>query len=189
MNSLLTHELKNAFSGILAVLLGKKNAGDYFDLGLRGLAGSLVVFLIAAAFNAYLPGIIATGTELSADAPPPPTAAMALFLVTIVYIFQSAFGAIALNQFKKLDGLVPYLVVSNWATFFFTGLFAALRLVGLNGFPFLLLMATMLIVSEINILRLVIGLKFAQIAMFIIAQFIGALGGLMIFWIINPSQI
>ena len=145
--------------------------------------------LIAATFNAFLPGFLAEGANSAADESTRPTAAMALLLVSIIFIFQTGFGAIALTQFQKISGLVPYLVVSNWATFFFTGLFAVLRGFGLSGVPFLFIMATMLIVSEINILRLVIGLKFTQIALFIVAQFVGALGGLMVYFVINPGQI
>ncbi|MCF6303596.1 MAG: hypothetical protein L3J13_10460 [Devosiaceae bacterium] len=189
MNTLFFHELKDAGRGIIAVLKGEKDASIYFDLSLRGFVGSMVVFLVAATFNAYLPGIMEETGQASAQDRPSPTASMAILLVAVIFTFQTAFGAMALKQFNKFDGLIPYLVVSNWATFFFTAVFAILKLLNLSALPLLLIMAIVLILSEINILRLIIGLKPVQIAMFIIAQFVGALTGLMLLTGVFPDVV
>lgn len=189
MNTLFNQEMKDAARGIVAVLRGNSEAENYFDLGLRGLAGSMVAFLVAAVFNAFLPGVMGGGAEVGGEAATAPTASMALLLVGVVFVFQTVFGALALNQFGKFDGLVPYLVVSNWATFFFTGLFSALRFINLSAVLFLLIMVVLLILSEINILRLIVKLKGIQIAMFIVAQFVGALTGLMLITSVFPNTI
>ncbi|HHB83303.1 MAG TPA: hypothetical protein ENK61_07535 [Devosia sp.] len=188
MNTLFNQELKNAGRGIIAILRGKPDAKSYFDLSMHGFLGSMVAFLVAATVNAYLPGILEGATQASAQERPPPSPSLALLLVGVIFVFQTAFGAMALKQFDRFDGLIPYLVVSNWATFFFTAIFIIFRLINLSAFPILLLTAIALIITEINNLRLIIGLRAMQIAMFIIAQFVGALTGLMLLSSIFPHM-
>jgi len=112
-----------------------------------------------------------------------------LIMVALLYIFQTGFGALVLNQFGRLDGLVPYLVADNWATFFITGLSGLLVLVGLSGDAAILIVGLLVIVLEINIARLIVTLKPIQIAIFIVAQLVGAFVGLMVLGAIFPSEL
>ena len=187
MNSTIVQEMSLAGRGLIAVLFGKSDASDYFDLTLRGLATSMIAFLLAATFNAFFPGVLTEGANAAGEAQVPPSAASAMVLVSLLFVLQTAFGAMALQQFGKISGLVPYLVVSNWANFFFTAFFTLLRMFDISAEVFLVLMATILIVSEVNILRLITKLKFMQIAMFLVAQLVGTLSALMVFEVINPG--
>lgn len=180
MNSTLLQELAEAARGTLALLMGRRDAAKYFDLGMRGLAGSFVAFLVAAVFNAYLPGFVGQDAEVAQEATTALAPSLALFMVGVLFVLQTAFGAMALRQFDRLDGLVPYLVADNWATFFVTGLSAILMFLNVSAEVAILMVGGVVIVSEINIARLIVTLKPMQIAMFLIAQLVGVLSGLML---------
>lgn len=169
----LFEEMIAAGRGVLALLIGRRNAGDYFDLTLRGLAGSFVAFIVATTVNAYLPGIMGLpGGGLHAW--------QALLMAAVLYTLQIGFSALVLRQIKRLDGLVPYLVADNWASFFITIITILLALSGLNGDVALVVIAILVIVVEINVARLIVTLTPLQIVMFLLAQMIGVLIGLML---------
>jgi hypothetical protein len=79
-----------------------------------------------------------------------------------------------------MDGLVPYLVADNWATFFLTLISGALAAAGIEGDAVLIVLAIIVIVIEVNIARLIVTLTPLQIAMFLIAQLVGVSIGLAI---------
>ncbi|MCF6303345.1 MAG: hypothetical protein L3J13_09125 [Devosiaceae bacterium] len=178
MNKSNIQELIDAGHGTVALLMGRRNAGEYFDLGLRGLAGSFIAFLVAATFNAFLPSIMGRQTEVEHAAMLTPTSA--ILMVITLFAIQTAFGALALRQFGRLDGLVPYLVADNWATFYITALSVVLMLLNVSPEMSILMVGVVVLISEINIARLIVTLKPMQIAMFLIAQLVGILVGLMI---------
>lgn len=182
MDKTLITEMSAAARGTLALLRGRRNASDYFDLGTRGLIGSLIAFVFAAGFNALLPGFLgATGEG--------PLPWQSLIMVAVLYILQIGFGALALMQFGRLDGLVPYLVASNWVTFFATLLSGLLTISGLSVDVALLILVVLVLVIEINIARLIVTLKISQIAMFLIAQLVGGMVGLMLIGTVFPMDI
>jgi hypothetical protein len=172
-------ELVAASRGVGAIIAGDKRAASYFDFSLRGLAGSFIAFLVVTAFSAYLPLVIG-----GAD-PALPTGRL-LMMAGFLYAVQVGFSALVLRQINRLDGLVPYLVADNWATFFVT---IASTIVGIFGpaANFMLVVAALLVlVIEINIARLIVTLNRWQIAMFLVAQIVGILIGLLIMGAIFP---
>jgi len=181
MDKTLIDEMIAAARGTVALLAGKRRASGYYDLTLRGLTGSLIAFIIAVTFNAYAPHFSGV-----AGAPQP---WQALTMVAVLYLFQTGFGALVLNQFGRLDGLVPYLVADNWATFFITGLSGVMVIFGLRGDAAILLVGLLVIVLEINIARLIVTLRPIQIAIFIVAQLVGAFVGLMVLGAIFPTEL
>ena len=44
--------------GVIGLLTGDRNAGSYFDLGQRGLAGSFIALLLVTVLNAAMPTIM-----------------------------------------------------------------------------------------------------------------------------------
>jgi len=109
-----------------------------------------------------------------------------VLMVLFLYGVQVGFSAFVLRQVNRLDGLVPYLVADNWATFFVT---IASTIVGIFGpaANFMLVVAAVLVlVIEINIARLIVTLSRWQIAMFLVAQIVGILIGLLIMGAIFP---
>ncbi|VAW16686.1 hypothetical protein MNBD_ALPHA12-305 [hydrothermal vent metagenome] len=181
MDKTLIDEMIAAARGTIALLAGKRSAAKYYDLSLKGLMGSLIAFVVAVTFNAFAPHFSG-----SSAAPQP---WQALIMVALLYVFQTGFGALVLNQFGRLDGLVPYLVADNWATFFITAISGIMVFAGLNADGAILVVGLLVIILEINIARLIVTLKPIQIAIFIIAQLVGAFVGLMVLGAIFPSEL
>jgi hypothetical protein len=165
-------ELMAAGRGVFGLLIGNRQAGNYFDFSQRGLAGSFIAFLFVTGLNAALP--VALGIKDSGGI------ARSILMVAILFAFQLGFSAIVLRQLKRMDGLIPYLVADNWATFFLTLISGALAAAGIDGDPVLIVLAIVVIVIEVNIARLVVTLTPLQIAMFLIAQLVGVSIGLAI---------
>ena len=140
--------------------------------------GSFIAFLAVTALNATLPVIL--GVKDSGGI------ARSILMVGILFVLQVAFSAIVLRQLKRMDGLVPYLVADNWATFFLTLISGALAAAGIDGDPVLIVLAIVVIVIEVNIARLIVTLSPLQIAMFLVAQLVGVSIGLAIIGLAFP---
>jgi hypothetical protein len=163
-------EMMAAGRGVIGLLTGDRNAGSYFDLGQRGLLGSFIALLLVTALNAVLPFVLGVGDGGGI--------ARGVLMVTVLFGLQIAFSAIVLRQLKRLDGLVPYLVADNWATFFLTLISAAIAAAGLANDFTLIVLGIIVIIVEVNIARLIVTLSPLQIAMFLIAQLVGVSIGL-----------
>jgi hypothetical protein len=163
-------ELMAAGRGVMGLLIGDRRSGTYFDFSRRGLAGSFIAFLAVTGLNAALPVIL--GMKDAGGI------ARSVIMVAILFALQLAFSAIVLRQLKRMDGLLPYLVADNWATFFLTLISGALAAAGINGDPVLIVLAIVVIIIEVNIARLIVTLSPLQIAMFLIAQLVGVSIGL-----------
>ncbi|MEO8757615.1 MAG: hypothetical protein ABI398_07670 [Devosia sp.] len=171
-------ELMAAGRGVFGLLIGNRKAGTYFDFSQRGLVGSFIAFLAITGLNAVLPMVL--GIKESGGL------ARSILMIAMLFVFQLGFSAIVLRQLKRLDGLVPYLVADNWATFFLTLISGALAAAGINGDPVLIVLAIVVIVIEVNIARLIVMLSPLQIAMFLIAQLVGVSIGLAIIGLTFP---
>lgn len=166
-----------AVQGMIALLLGRREVSDYFDLGLRGLAGSFVAYLIALLVRAYLPLVLGWSNSGAWES---------VLIVLVLFVTQTGMTALVLYQFGRLDGLVPYLVVDNWATFYMTVLLIGMAMAGMTSEFSLVVMALIVIVIEVNIARLIVTLRPLQIVAFIIAQIIGFLVGMAIIGAFTP---
>ena len=165
--------------GVLALIMGDRRAPSYFDFSTRGLVGSFIAFLAVTAVNALLPVLVgATGPSASIF--------RSVMTIAILFAFQIGAAAIVLRQLGRSDGLVPYLVADNWATFFITIGTALLALVGFSGDMVLIVVGILVIVVEINIARLIVTLSPMQIAMFIVAQLVGVSVGLLVMGMLFP---
>jgi hypothetical protein len=171
-------ELMAAGRGVMALVIGDRQAGSYFDFSQRGLAGSFIAFLAITALNATLPVIL--GIRDSGGI------ARSILMVAILFALQLGCSAIVLRQLKRMDGLIPYLVADNWATFFLTLISGALAAAGIDGDPVLIVLAIVVIVIEVNIARLIVTLSPLQIAMFLVAQLVGVSIGLAIIGLTFP---
>lgn len=178
----LIEEGRAAGIGTWAILRGKRTAPDWFDFTPRGLVGSFIAFIVAVGINAILPDILGTAPEGS-------SAFEALIMVSVLYVVQLGAAALALRQMGRLDGLVPYLVADNWATFFITTVSIVLNVVQFNVDFALLLLGVLVIIIEINIARLVVTLKAIQIVLFLVAQLVGVAGGLILLGAFLPAPV
>ena len=112
---------------------------------------------------------------VSGVAAPPGTLTRGLLLVAVLFAVQIGFSALVLRQIGRLDGLVPYLVADNWATFFITIISTLLSLAGIGDEFAIIALGILVIIVEINIARLIVTLPGLQIAMFLIAQLVGVM--------------
>ena len=171
-------ELMAAGRGVIGLLIGDRKAGSYFDFSQRGLIGSFIAFLAITGLNATLPVILETKD--------PGGIARSIIMVAILFALQLGFSAIVLRQLKRMEGLVPYVVADNWATFFLTLISGALAAAGIDGDAVLIVLAIVVIIIEVNIARLIVTLTPLQIAMFLIAQLVGVMIGLGIIGLTIP---
>jgi hypothetical protein len=172
-------EMLAAARGTWAMLIGNRQAPSYFDLSMRGLISSGIALLVALVVGTYVPVVLGAAHE-------PGALALGLVRVGIVYVLQIAFGAIALRQIKRLDGLVPYLVAANWASAWASLLATVLMSFGLGDQISTIIFGIALLVIEINIARLIVTLSPLQIAMFLIAQMVGGSIGFLIIFLTMP---
>lgn len=166
-------ELAQAARGCAALLMGNRQAATYFDFSHRGLAGSLIAFLIASALMAF-------GPQLFGFASKPGDAGEALILGGVLYLIQLGIAWLVLRQMGRLDGFVPFLVADNWATFFTSFLSLILLMMGGPNDVIFIAIGIVVIVVEINIARLIVTLAPLQIALFIIAQLVASTIGLLL---------
>lgn len=176
----LLEELLSAARGVAAVVAGDRRAARFFDFSPRGLAGSFIAFLIAMLLNAYMPDF---GGD-PADAALPAT--RLLTIGAFLFAAQVAFTALVLRQINRFDGFVPYLVADNWTTFFVVALSTLLALLGMPNEFIVLAGGLFALIVEINIARLILTLRPWQIAMFLVAQVVGVLIGLILVWTLFP---
>lgn len=172
--------MMSAARGLLAVLVGDRRAPGYFDFSQRGLFGSFIAFFAASLINALSPMLM--GIEL-----PPGALGRGLVMVLALFAVQIAFSALVLRQLGRLDGLVPYLVADNWATFFITLISTVMAFAGISGELSIILLGILVIIVEINVARLIVTLSALQIAMFLIAQLVGVTIMLMVLGSIFPG--
>jgi hypothetical protein len=176
----LLDELVAAGRGVMALVIGDRTAPQWFDFSRRGLAGSFIALLVAQAISAY-------GPLLFGLQPAPGMITRGLVMVAVLFAAQVGCSALLLRQIGRLDGLVPYLVADNWATVFITVLSAILTQMGFAGDFALFAVGILVIVVEINIARIVVTLSAMQIVMFIVAQLVGVVLGLLVLGAVFPT--
>lgn len=173
----LIEEMIAAGRGVMALIMGRRNASTYFNLTMAGLAGSFVAFLIASGIQthtapALLDLIMTEEMQLPSD-----TALKgwkALLAITVGYAVKMGFAALSLNWMKRLDGFVPFIVASNWADLFAMIGFLALAFMGVSGVV-LLVFGGLTLLVHINVARLIVTLRPIQIVFFFVTQVFGSL--------------
>jgi hypothetical protein len=172
-------EMVAAARGCALLLVGNREAPRHFDFSQRGLIGSFIALLAATAFSAYFPLLLGLGGERG-------SITRGLLMSALLFALQVGFSAIVLRQIKRLDGLRPYLVADNWATFFLSLITTFLALMGFGGDFAMVVTGLVVLIIEINIARLIVTLTPLQIAMFLIAQVVGVSIGLIVLGALMP---
>lgn len=166
-------EALGAGRGTLALLRGRQDAPQYFDFSLRGLIGSFIALLLAI-------GVSVFGPMVFGMASPSGAAASMTLLSALLFGVQIGAAYFVLAMLGRLDGFLPYLVADNWVNFF-VSLVGALSIVLLGGSDIMLLVVGVVsLVIEVNIARRILTLAPMQVAMFIVAQIVAQLLGLLV---------
>jgi hypothetical protein len=169
--------------GVIALIMGDRQAAGFFDLTRRGLITSFIVLLLAVALRACLPILVSQQHD---------SALSSVAQYAILFVAQLGFTVIVLNQVKRMDALVAYVIADNWGSFFLTLFLAALVDAGVGSDTVTadgvaIVFGIIIIVIEVNIGRLVMGLSPLQIAMLIIAQIVGLLLGAVLIYFLFPA--
>ncbi len=155
-----------AIRGVFALVFGDRRAADYFDFSERGLYGSFIAFLGTVLIAAALPALLR---------PPdtPGSVFQSVLTMALMFAFEIGAGAIVLRQLNRLDGFVPYLIATNWATSI--GLLA--QVIGLfAGLPpevVVIVVGLASLLVSINIGRLILTLRPLHIVIFLVVQLVG----------------
>jgi hypothetical protein len=160
-------EARAAARGVGALVVGRRDAHQRFDLTPSGVAGSLVALLLVMAINSAMPMFFGQSGVLL----------RAVLNYAILFVVQMACAYVALRQLNRVDGFLPFVVADNWASVYVTIGALALSLVGVSEEIMSLPLAVLILVISINIGRLIVTLQPLQVAMFVIAQMVGALVG------------
>lgn len=175
-------ELIGAARGCLALVVGDKQASSYFDFRQTGLVGSFIALVVSLAIQAFGPPLLGVPT-------PPGISMGVVILGALVTAVQFGVAYAVLRQLGRSDGLVPFVVVQNWATLFQAVIaVGAIAILGqpiamdsngvaqlTNGsIPFIMLGIAALVVS-VNIGRLILTFKPLHVGLFVISQLVTAL--------------
>lgn len=176
-------ELIAAARGCVALVIGDRQAPNYFDFRQTGLVGSFIALVIGLAVQAFGPQLLGVAT-------PSGVAGGVVILGALVIGVQFGVAYLVLRQLGRGDGFVPFIVAQNWVTLF-QGILAV-ALIAIFGqpiavdstgemaqltsgsIPFILLGIAAIIVA-INIARLILTLRPWHVALFVMSQFTTAL--------------
>ena len=156
-----------AAKGCAALLVGQREAARYFDFSQRGLVGSFIGLLLVVAVTTYLPLLFGLGTAAGSTA-------VDLLMTVLLYGLEILFAYIALRQIRRADGFVPFLVADNWGSVVLSVTLLLLTLVGFGPVA-VLAIGVAALVLKINTARLIVTLAPLQVAIFVVAQFVGVL--------------
>jgi hypothetical protein len=171
-------EMMAAGRGVFAILIGNRQAGDYFSFTYRGLAGAIIAITLSVAVYSGLPTMLG----LSA-----PGDFGRVFLFSAANeALQFGFAAIVLRQLGRMDGFVPFVIASSWATFFANAIIIAITAAGMSAEFLALPLGIVAIVLIANIARLIVKLTALQIAMLIVAQLVSVVVGIVLFGFLLP---
>jgi hypothetical protein len=157
-----------AARGVAAIVIGDREARRHFDFSSRGLIGSFIAFLVAAAVDAYLPLLAGTGAAAGPGDDLSPT--RVLVMSGLLFGVQTGASWLILSRMGRADGFVPYLVADNWGSFYATAALSLLKLFGGGNEVGLIFYWLLLLVVEVNTARVILTLTVRQIVAFLVLQ-------------------
>ncbi|NOZ33152.1 MAG: hypothetical protein GXP01_08800 [Alphaproteobacteria bacterium] len=168
-------EVGAALRGCLAVLLGRRDAVEHFNLTLHGLVGSLIAIVIGNALLAVTPSPHVEGQP---DIFLTPSQAVVVnfgvtaISIAVIYYYLMVVG--------RKSHFVPFIVVYNWGSFFNSVILIGIDLAAITTLLAPAFVAILTIYFFIRAARIVIGLPPMLVAGMIIAQLASGFVTLMI---------
>lgn len=175
-------ELTNAARGCWALVIGRREASNWFDFSQRGLVSSLIAVLLALLLAGFGPMLL--GLDMR-----PGAATQSIIMNAVLFVAQAGMAWIVLRQMGRSDGFIPYLVASNWVTLLSGVLLLVALLLADAGLIVLLVIVGVAMATFINIGRLIVTLKPMQIVLLFISQAVGVFLALGIMAVILPSAV
>lgn len=178
-NSSFFEEARDAALGAWALALGRRDAAQYFDFSLRGLVSSFIALVLAIAIAGFAPLV------LGVDAGPA-SATQATIANVTVYAAQIGAAWLFLRRIGRLDGLIPFLVATNWVAFLGGLMLAVSPLFGPLGLVILFAVAIGILVIYINIGRHLVTLSPLYIGLLLATEILASLVALVILALMFP---
>lgn len=175
-------EARDAAQGAWALVLGRPDAAQYFDFSARGLIGSFIALVLAIAVASFAPLL------LGVDSGPASGTQAAIANVT-VYAAQIGAAWLLLDRLGRLDGLVPFLVATNWVAFLGGLVLAISPLFGALGLVILFVVAIGILVVYVNIGRHVVTLSPLQIGFMLASEILASLVALVLLALLFPPAV
>lgn len=162
----IAEETKAAINGSWRLLIGRRDAGQYFSEDLRGLATSFIALILSVVITFGMSAILGPAEQQISSFP---------LLVQNALLYLGITGAswAVLRVTGKQDRFVPYLVVENWINAVLSVVLAVMALVTRSGELVVFVALIAGLVARINNARIIVGLSVGQIVMLIVAQTVG----------------
>jgi hypothetical protein len=168
-------ETLSALRGCLAVLAGRRDAAEHFNLTLHGLVGSLIAIVVGNSILAITPSPPMEGQPTILLNPS--QALVVNFGVTAISIAVIYYYLMVVGR-KNLS--IPFIVVYNWGGFFNSVLLIGIDLAGITNLLAPALVAILTIYFFIKAARTIIDLPPVLVAGMIVAQLASGFVTLMI---------
>lgn len=154
-------ELLDAAKGVFALIRGEQDKLNYFNFSRTGLVGSFIAVLIGV----FLQEIF--------SAPPPKDIYVPAWanLVSFALVYSApivvTFGFLSIvNQQERL---LPYVVVNNWAIFFFTLISVAIFIFNLHQAVGIFILFILAFIIFWHTSRIILGFTGPQTILFLVA--------------------
>lgn len=163
-----------AARGCLALLIGNRQASNWFDFSIRGLVGSLIAMLVTTAFMAFFGAYMLGMPTIAGEATR--TLIGSIILVGI----NAGVTWLLLRKYGRLDGFVPFLVADSWVRA--VASIVSMMVIVISGQSEFVTFAVGLavLVLDVNIGRLIVTLPAGRIAILVIVQLVASVVGLLL---------
>lgn len=178
-NPTFAEETINAAQGGWRLLIGRRDAPQYFLEDTRALVSSFIALLISIAITLAASALMRpTGGEL--------TSFVLVFTNAVLYAALVGASWVVLRFAGKADRFVAFLTVDNWLNALISVVLALIGLFGVGSDVVLLAAVVAGLAARINNARLVVGLKAGQIVLLMIGQAVGVMVGLSVLGMFIP---
>lgn len=171
----LIEEARSALGGSWRLIVGRRDAPNYFFTDPRGLVSSFIALLMSVAATFLASAFVApAGAEISTFS--------ALVQNVLGYAGIMAPTWVIFNLLGFAGKFVAFVTVENWLTTIVNLAVTCAALVSGSSLLAMIVAVAAIasLVGRVNNGRLVVGMKAAQIAMLVVAQIVGTLAALLI---------
>lgn len=161
-------ETQSALQGGLRLLMGKRDAAQFFYFDRRGLVSSFIALVVTIGISLAL-------SAFSHDSEMVVSSFNLLFTNVALYGVLTLVTFIVLTAFGKQDRFIPYLVVDNWLNAIMSFGLAFIGLMDTSGQITLFLALILGLIVRVNNARLIVELKIWQIVVLMLAQGVGVM--------------
>lgn len=174
-------EAITAAQGSWRLLIGRRDAPAYFDVGLQGLVSSFVALFASIGLTLATTALVHPGGDITSFA--------LVITNAVLYATLVAASWAVLRALGKVDKFVPFIAVDNWLNAYISIVMAIVGLFGAGGDVVMFIAVVAGLAARINNARLIAELSVGQIIMLMAAQVVGVLAGMTFLGLFIPVAI